>query len=403
MRKNLFLLVACLVFVVSFSVVATATSENKDDDPIYSKLANAGFYNSNATNVNPLQKVPDEAAKVVSNYFNERLTQYGNLAFEKARFDTYISPEASDKMQLILKLMESQISILSATGSKLGFNDFDYSINYVVSQMPSIDKIELCLYLNYDIKYNGFEGIVSSITKEPHKLSLVLANEKWLICEHEMFNPISIALEKRAESNRALDSYLANYVSSMISRNQSIEAEIPVDVDGTLPTRAINSYDRSDACRYARTYANSENPSPWHTFAKDCTNFVSIALRNGGLPQDTSGSNTWYWNSRSDRSASWAGAKYLRPYLINNNSSTSSNTGAYATSVSLGDCSRGDIVSFGSEGNIGHNAILTSYTTSGGWLLCQHSHSQGSKDVPLQTVIDWENTTVLYTHIVGYY
>lgn len=412
--KKLKFLAICLVLIVSFSTITSTMADSKIDDPIYSKLASAGFYNYNTTSSAQSLNLSNEVTDVVSSYFNERLTQYGRLEFEKNRLDAYISSNASYKMQATLKLMEAQISILASSGDKLGFSNFDYSINYISAQPSSLNTIELCLYLNYDIEYNGFDGIVSSITKEPHKLTLILSNGGWLIYEHEMFNSISIALEEKETSRQALDSYLANYVSSMVARNKSIENAVPLNIDGTCedaisiinsvqPTRAINSYDRSDACSYARTYANSDNPSPWHTFTADCTNFVSIALRKGGLPQDSSGSNTWYWNSRSDRSASWAGAKYLRPYLINNNSSSTSNTGVYATSVSLSSCSRGDVVSFEAGGDIHHNAILTSYTTSGGWLLCQHSHSQGSKDVPLQTVIDWEEATVYYTHIKGYY
>ena len=401
MRKDI-IIVTCLILVVCFSVTASAASYSLDEDPIYSKLINAGFYTEDASD-NIDKSIPQKAKETISNYFGERLKQYGDLVFDEKQFSPYINFKAAEKTQIALKLMESQIEIFAASGNKLGFSNFDFSIDYVSAKNVNSSVTEVCLYLNYDIEYNGFEGITSSVTKEPHKITLLLENDNWFICKHEMFTQVAIALEKIANEDENVDIYLSNYEKSMIERNGLIEMSVPANVDDMLSTTSLESYNRSDACRYARTYANSDNPSPWYTFSADCTNFVSIALRKGGLPQDSSGSNTWYWNSRSDRSASWAGAKYLRTYLINNNSSSSSNTGVYATSVSLSSCSRGDVVSFESGGDIYHNAILTSYTTSGGWLLCQHSHSQGSKDVPLQTVIDWEDATVRYTHIVGYY
>lgn len=404
MKKAVRILTLVLVVILLISTMSTVLAANIFDtekqDPIGQKLARAGFYNGSSTNIEPLMS--NEITIVVSNYLAERLEQYGKLTFDESKMCLYVDPNNSETMEDTFMLMEAQIEILSASGEKLGYRNFEYSIDYKNVNWISDTKVEVCLYLNYDIIYNGFDGIVSSISNEPHKLILEKVNGNWLIADHEEFDPIHISVEEKIRSKASLDAFLADYVSGMIERNKAIDASFPANINENIEPRSLTSYDRSAACRYARTYANSNNPSPWHTFDLDCTNFVSIALRQGGIPQDTSGSNIWYWNSRSDRSASWAGANYLRPYLIGNNSSSSSNSGVYATNSSLSNCSRGDVVSFESGGDIYHNAILTSYSESGGWLLCQHSHSQGSKDVPLQTVINHEGATVYYTHIRGY-
>lgn len=403
MKRNRILLATFLVVALLVSISAHALIDVDAElgtDPIYTKLVNAGFFEKSVSN-----HMPEGASDVIYGYFGERLAQYGGLNYDSERLNTYINTGSYNKMQIPLMLMEAQIQISTASEERLKYNDYSYTVDYHTTSMASETELDVCLYLNYDVAYNGYPGVISSVTKEPHKLTLVKTDDEWQISSHEQFNDITMALENEVKSKRPLNDFLSMYIDRVTAQIKAFSASEPKNIEGEAPTRALKEYDRSDACRYARTYANSDNPSPWYTFTADCTNFVSIALRKGGLPQDTSGSNTWFWNSRTDRSGSWAGAKYLRPYLINNNSSSSSNAGAYAVSVdSEDDCSRGDVVSFASGSDISHNAILTSYSDGSGWLLCQHSYSENGKDVPLEDMLlDYSNGTVYFTHIKGYY
>lgn len=403
MKLNRILFAALLAVIILASIPVNALTNadtEMETDPVYAKMMNAGFFEKSLSNY-----MPEGAKDVIYKYFGERLAQYGSLEFDLERLKSYINAGSFSKMQIPLRLMEAQIQIATASEERLKYIDYSYTVDYHAISMTSETELVVCLYLNYDVAYSGYPGVMSSVTKEPHKLTLVESDDGWRICYHEQFNDITVALEEEVKSKRPINDYLVEYIDRITSQIKTFSASEPKNIEGEMSTRALKEYNRSDACSYARTYANSANPSPWYTFEKDCTNFVSIALRHGGLPQDTSGSNTWFWNSRSDRSGSWAAARYLRPYLINNNSSSSSNVGAYAINVgSEDDCSRGDVVSFASGSNISHSAILTSYSTGSGWLLCQHSFSSNGKDVPLESMLSvYSNGTVYFTHIEGYY
>ena len=76
------------------------------------------------------------------------------------------------------------------------------------------------------------------------------------------------------------------------------------------PLSAAFAYNGSAAAQYADQYANSYNPA-YPSFANsggDCANFVSQALKAGGiLPRTTgTGDATWFMTKSGKRSFSWS-------------------------------------------------------------------------------------------------
>jgi len=112
---------------------------------------------------------------------------------------------------------------------------------------------------------------------------------------------------------------------------------IPAESDGaSSSSHAITAsgpeygpvrYDRDRAVQYARYYAEDPNPSVAYCMTKraglpsDCTNFVSQALRYGGLPMASTGdpdSGWWYSGSCDDSgsSRSWRQVNRLIYWLV---------------------------------------------------------------------------------------
>ena len=76
---------------------------------------------------------------------------------------------------------------------------------------------------------------------------------------------------------------------------------------------ANTAYNSSDAVIYARQYAAEGTHNPdFPTFSKDCTNFVSQCVYDGGMPMLVGDTDAyWYLYNVNQRSPSWAGADYF--------------------------------------------------------------------------------------------
>jgi hypothetical protein len=72
-------------------------------------------------------------------------------------------------------------------------------------------------------------------------------------------------------------------------------------------------YDRESAVQYARRWALGRNPAyyDFENIGGDCTNFVSQCLYAGAGIMNYTPVYGWYFNSLSDRTASWSGVEYL--------------------------------------------------------------------------------------------
>lgn len=151
--------------------------------------------------------MPEGASDVIYGYFGERLAQYGGLNYDSERLNTYINTGSYNKMQIPLMLMEAQIQISTASEERLKYNDYSYTVDYHTTSMASETELDVCLYLNYDVAYNGYPGVISSVTKEPHKLTLVKTDDEWQISSHEQFNDITMALENEVKSKRPLNDF----------------------------------------------------------------------------------------------------------------------------------------------------------------------------------------------------
>ena len=81
-------------------------------------------------------------------------------------------------------------------------------------------------------------------------------------------------------------------------------------------------YNRRKAVKYARKYALNPKPGDVHFEENDCANFVSLALRAGGMPMEGvrwDSIDSWFCNTSNSKeltkiSLSWRAAKFFRRY-----------------------------------------------------------------------------------------
>ena len=116
------------------------------------------------------------------------------------------------------------------------------------------------------------------------------------------------------------------------------------------------AYNREKAVAYARRWALSRNPA-YYNFEEiggDCTNFASQCIYAGAGIMNYTPTVGWYYNSASDRTASWSGVEFLYDFLIKNTS-----VGPFAREVSQNEILPGDIVQLGTlSGRFYHSPVI---------------------------------------------
>ena len=105
-------------------------------------------------------------------------------------------------------------------------------------------------------------------------------------------------------------------------------------------------YRRDEVLQYAKQWAMGRNPRylDFEHYGGDCTNFASQCIYAGSKVMNYTPVTGWYYNSSSDRTASWTGVTYLYNFLVGNKS-----VGPYAVVTDETGVQPGDIVQLGSK------------------------------------------------------
>ncbi len=151
-------------------------------------------------------------------------------------------------------------------------------------------------------------------------------------------------------------------------------------------------YDRESAVVYARRWALSRNPAYYNFeyIGGDCTNFVSQCLYAGAGVMNYTPIYGWYYNSLSDRTASWSGVEYLYNFLV-----TNASVGLYGHVVSEADVVPGDVIQLGrADGSFYHTLIVLS--TQPEILIAAHTYD--ALDRPLSS---YSYDVARFIHIDG--
>ena len=79
-------------------------------------------------------------------------------------------------------------------------------------------------------------------------------------------------------------------------------------------------YNRKKAVEYATKWAYKRNPKYYNfdSVGGDCTSFISQCIYAGAGTMNYKKHIGWYYNSSSDRTASWSGVEFLHDFLTKN-------------------------------------------------------------------------------------
>lgn len=159
----------------------------------------------------------------------------------------------------------------------------------------------------------------------------------------------------------------------------------------------ILPYNRQAAISYAHTWSFRRNPNylDFSDLGGDCTNFISQCLYAGSHIMNYTPIYGWYYNTSSDRTASWTGVKFLHKFLT-----TNQGVGPFGREVSLEEAVPGDISQWGDdEQGYHHTQIIVqigSPPTLENTLIATHSIDSDYR--PLST---YNFTKMRFIHIEG--
>ena len=103
----------------------------------------------------------------------------------------------------------------------------------------------------------------------------------------------------------------------------------------------VKEYNRKKAVEYAKKWAYKRNPRYYNfdDVGGDCTSFISQCIYAGAGIMNYKKHIGWYYNSASDRTASWSGVEFLYNFLTKNKG-----IGPRATKVDIDNLEVGDII-----------------------------------------------------------
>ena len=100
-------------------------------------------------------------------------------------------------------------------------------------------------------------------------------------------------------------------------------------------------YNRKKAVEYATKWAYKRNPKYYNfdSVGGDCTSFISQCVYAGAGTMNYKKHIGWYYNSQSDRTASWSGVEFLYNFLTQNKG-----TGPRGARTDISGLQIGDII-----------------------------------------------------------
>lgn len=152
-------------------------------------------------------------------------------------------------------------------------------------------------------------------------------------------------------------------------------------------------YHRENVLQYAEKWALSRNPAyfDFENLGGDCTNFASQCIFAGSRVMNYTPVYGWYYNSSSDRSASWSGVQYLHRFLT-----TNKGAGPYAVETGRNAILPGDILQLGDgTGRFYHSPVIVAVSPDE-VLVAAHTY-----DAYMRPLSSYSFAAIRYLHIAG--
>ena len=229
-------------------------------------------------------------------------------------------------------------------------------------------------------------------------------------------------LESLSEKITSYDTYIASCYepdTETVETSNTVSSSVLLETSPCLlaSVRASGTFDRLEMVYYAIANAALDEPEsgnstyaeyvPFETLGTatnpsyDCTNFVSHVLLSGGaIP-----SSGWYFNSSSDRTASWSGVTSFYNFIT-----TNSSNGPYGTEVPYTESISaqydiGDIIQidYSSTSYWDHSTVITGFDTNGTYIPLITSRSEaGSYNIDEKITDEYEDDDYRVIKLNGY-
>lgn len=249
--------------------------------------------------------------------------------------------------------------------NKHKINTISYNIKF--NDVIQITSNDILLDTTLRFKFNYSNSNINSNGRSDYLFLLKKLNSTWLInniYSKEQFNHISI----KSNCNEFLNDNTNHLKSNIDHINSLLCSTNKFPTVYKCPNNSSRRYDKAAASLYAQTYALDYNKDylSFDGRGGDCTNFVSQALKAGGVPT----TNTWkpYTNP-------WVRVKELRDYLIYNKLASEK----YIVDSTCLGC----VVQFyNAERKAWTHSGIISYVSNDTCLYCCHSYDK--LDYPLE-------------------
>lgn len=393
LKKYISLLIALLIALSTFCVSSFAIdSPNDASEDI--KLLIEGFFKD-------YEKAFDaedlEFSDCDKYFVNDSSTEnikllirtilYRRILLSQGYSDEHLKEENKD-----LQFNYQNISINDEDGKISVFVTTTYNYN-ISPDVDSEERTEYLIDVEKDLdtwKISDIEGFIEDIIKEDFD------NNNIDIYENEDLIRYQNSLKSRIE--KFYETY--NDDINKVSDNSEIDVvtakESAVVLDSSILTNKIGvtaplytiaaTYNSTGAANYALKWALDRNPNyaNFDGSGGDCTNFVSQCMDEGGGLSEHFGTaystNSWYYTTSTNRSATWTGASQLNSYLKSSSSKINASVSNWS-SVYFGDI----IQLMSSSGSAYHSLIISgiAYSTGGrsDLLICCHTSDKKHKSL----------------------
>ena len=316
-----------------------------------------------------------------------------NISSERS---VHSAKKGDDSYLLMVKLLLERREIVYAL-SKADLHENNKKIEY---DFGEIERSQYNINIKVDvIKVWNYDGVsAASGARDSYLFDFVYEDNRWkidkvsglnkIICDNRIIN-LSDEISSE-DMNLYLDDF---YYEDLDEQNES-HSDVSDDMSGY-----DRAYSLSQTALYAYHYALSRNSSyaDFTNNGGDCTNFISQAIKYGGLNMHygTPLTNTcWYYTTSTDRSSSWTSANLFRQYIFGNNSHIN------ATNATWSNIKVGELIQKMSNGSATHSMIVTGQVVSGNTRtdLLVSAHTTDRRNASLAM---YYSGTKKYTHIKG--
>ena len=159
-------------------------------------------------------------------------------------------------------------------------------------------------------------------------------------------------------------------------------------------------YNRTKAVEYASKWAYKRNPRYYNfdSVGGDCTSFVSQCIYAGADIMNYKKHIGWYYNSASDRTASWSGVEYLYNFLT-----TNKEIGPRAIETNINNLEIGDVIQLRFvPGSFGHSLIIVGKNANNLDSIYVATHTEDSYYKKVSTY-SYEDIRFLHITDIGIY